>query len=47
MKENKYEDIFDDHLEIARIKFKQIFNRDPSFYELIEYMEELFQYFYD
>lgn len=43
----KYEEIFDDHMEIAKKKFIEQFGREPDFDEHLNYYRELIEFFYD
>jgi disulfide oxidoreductase YuzD len=43
----KYIDIFNDHFRIAKEKFIEENKREPTFYELLEFYNELFDHFYD
>ena len=42
----KYSDIFDDHMNIAKKKFIEKYEREPTFYELIDFYQTLFEHFY-
>jgi hypothetical protein len=44
---NKYDELFEDHMEIALTKFVEKNKKEPTIYELIEEFEKLMSYFYE
>jgi len=43
----RYDDLFNEHMEMARKKIREKNKREPNTYELIDEYSKLMEYFYD